>query len=250
MVTSKEKANASDGLDNYPSRIEGVARSLNSKFDGKLYRNREQGQKLHIGIWSVTSLTGKEPKLVEEAIRYRLDIVGVSSTKRKGSGTLILNKRWQLFYAGADPALHSQAGLGILTNLRLAERVVEWRSSSERVVLLRLKLKEKTLTVVQTYAANIELEYVPCLDKVFGVVEGISETEVVVLKGDFNADVGKDAQTWKERRQRQRQQRTRQVTTGFLSQWKLVHNEYVFFPHKDIHKYIWFRLGIRPSKNH
>ena len=59
----------------------------------KNYRNREQDQKLRIEIWNVTSLTGKEPKLVEETIRCRLDIVGVLSTKRKGTGTLILNKR-------------------------------------------------------------------------------------------------------------------------------------------------------------
>ena len=83
VITSKERTDASDGLANYPSRIEGVARSLNDKFDGKFYRNREREQKLHIGTWNVTSLTGKEPELVDEAIRYRLDIVGVSSTKRK-----------------------------------------------------------------------------------------------------------------------------------------------------------------------
>ena len=197
VITSKERTDASDGLANYPSRIEGVARSLNGKFDGKFYRNREREQKLHIGTWNVTSLTGKEPELVDEAIRYRLDIVGVSSTKRKGNGTLVLNKRWQLFYSGVDPALHAQAGVGILTNPRLAERVVEWRPISERVALLRLKLKEKTLALVQVYAPNTESEYAPFLDEVLGVLEGISGTDSIVLLGDFNAHVGNDAQTWK-----------------------------------------------------
>ena len=148
LATSKEQTNASGGLANYSSRIDGVARCLNGKFDEKLYRNREQEQKLRIEIWNVTSLTGKEPKLVEETIRCRLDIVEVLSTKRKGTGILILNKRWQLFYAGVDPALHAQAGVGIFTNPRLSERVVEWRPISERVALLRLKLKEKTLALV------------------------------------------------------------------------------------------------------
>ena len=83
----------STGLTNYPSRIEGVARRLNGKFDRKCYRSREREQKLHIGTRNMTSLTGKEPELVDEAVRYRLDLVGVSSTKRKGTETLILNKR-------------------------------------------------------------------------------------------------------------------------------------------------------------
>ena len=39
VLTSKERTDASDGLANYPSRIEGVARRLNGKFDGKFYRN-------------------------------------------------------------------------------------------------------------------------------------------------------------------------------------------------------------------
>ena len=93
LVTSKERTVASDGPANYHSRIEGVARRLNGKFDRKCYRNREQEQKLHIGTWNATLLTSKEPELVDETIRYRLDIVGVSSTKRKGNGTLVLNRK-------------------------------------------------------------------------------------------------------------------------------------------------------------
>ena len=85
----------------------------------------------------------------------------------------------------------------ILTNIRPAERVVEWRPISERVALLRFKLKKKSLALVQVYAPNIELEYAPFLDKVLDVLEGILETGSVVLIRDFKAHVGKDAQTWK-----------------------------------------------------
>ena len=197
VITSKERTDASDGLANYLSRIKGVGRRLNGKFDGKFYRNREREQKLHIGTWNVISLTGKEPELVDEAIRYRLDIIGVSSTKRKGNGTLVLNKRWQLFYSSVDPTLHAQAGMGILTNPWLPERVVEWRPINERVALLMLKLKEKTLALVQVYAQNTESEYAPFLDEVLGVLEGIPGTDSIVLLEDFNAHVGNDTQRWK-----------------------------------------------------
>ena len=75
IVTSREPTVASGGPVNYLSRIERVARHLNGKFDRKCYRNREREQELHVGTWNVTSLNGKEPELVDEAIRYRLDIV-------------------------------------------------------------------------------------------------------------------------------------------------------------------------------
>ena len=74
--------------------------------------------------------------MVREAEKYRLDIVGVSSTKRKGSGIVVLDKGWKLFHAGVDPTLHAQAGVGILTSPRLAEAVAEWKPISGRVALL------------------------------------------------------------------------------------------------------------------
>ncbi len=60
-----------------------------------------------------------EPELVEEAVKYRLDIVGVSSTKMPGSRTRPLDHGWK-FYSVVDPTLHAQAGVGILTSHRLA----------------------------------------------------------------------------------------------------------------------------------
>ena len=188
--------------------------------------------------------TSNEAELVDEAIRYRLDIVGVSSTRRKGNGTLILNKRWQLFYSGVDPALHAQEGLGILTNPRLAERVVEWRPISERVAVLRLKLKEKTLALVHMHAPNTESEYAPFLDEVLGVLERIPGIDCIVLLGDFNVHVGNDAQTWKGII-------GKNGDSGINTQGRLLSDfcaggnlsiMNTFFLHKDIHKYTWYRL--------
>ena len=42
------------------------------------------------GNWNVSSMTGKEQELVCEAQQYRLDLVGISLTKRRGSGTVEL----------------------------------------------------------------------------------------------------------------------------------------------------------------
>ena len=41
--------------------------------------------------WNILTLTGKKLELVEEAMRYHLDIFGVSSTKRRGSETVNLD---------------------------------------------------------------------------------------------------------------------------------------------------------------
>ena len=69
--------------------------------------------------------TKKELKLVEEA-KYHLDIVGVSSTKRCGSGIVDLDDRWKLFYSGADSNMSAQAVVGILTSLQWSDCVFDW----------------------------------------------------------------------------------------------------------------------------
>ena len=51
---------------------------------------------LCIGNWNVTSLNGKEKKLVWEAEQYHFDIVGVSSAKCRGFDTVELNEGWKL----------------------------------------------------------------------------------------------------------------------------------------------------------
>ena len=51
-------------------------------------------------MWNVTSLVGKEPELVREVEKFRLDIVGLTSTHSKGSGTSLLERGWTLVHSG------------------------------------------------------------------------------------------------------------------------------------------------------
>ena len=45
---------------------------------------------LAIGTWNVTSLGGKEPELVQEVERYRLEIFGLTTTHSLGSGSQLM----------------------------------------------------------------------------------------------------------------------------------------------------------------
>lgn len=88
---------------------------------------------MNIGIWNVTSLTGKEIELVEEVKKYRLDIVGLSSTKEKGNGTMILQDGWRLLYSGVEPSVHARAGVGSLVSPRLIDSIVEWKAFQSQI---------------------------------------------------------------------------------------------------------------------
>jgi len=53
-----------------------------------------------IGNWNFSSLTGKE--LVEESKPYSVDVIGISSTKGRGSDTAEPYDRWKLFYSNVS----------------------------------------------------------------------------------------------------------------------------------------------------
>ena len=76
-------------------RRRGTAQSIHTQ--DNVAHSRHHHHQLRFGNWNIFTLACKEMELVEEAKRYRLDIVGVSSTKRRGSGTVDLDEGWKLF---------------------------------------------------------------------------------------------------------------------------------------------------------
>ena len=63
------------------TRLERRSRTVQSN-QGYVAHFRKKPNSLLLGSWNVLTLTGKEFELVEEAEKYYLKIVGVSSTKR------------------------------------------------------------------------------------------------------------------------------------------------------------------------
>ena len=207
---------------------------------------RQRLWKLRVATWNVTSLKNKEFELVEEAGKYRLDIVGLSSTKRPGSGTEDING-WSLCYAGVSPFVHAQAGVGILISPRLVDNVVEWVPISSRVGVLRLNLPEgKALAIVTAYAPNAETEYAAFLDDLDSGFARIPPTESLMLLGDFNAHVGNDTTTWHnvigmngDAHLNANGEKLLDFCAGHALS---IMN--TFFQHKAVHKYTWYRDAL------
>ena len=64
--------------------------------------------------------------------------------------------------------------------------------------MLKLKLLDRSLCLLQVYAPNATSEYQAFVDEVNDALLRVSATESTVLvMGDFNAHVGTDTDTWK-----------------------------------------------------
>ena len=225
-------------------RRRGTAQSNHTQ--DKVAHSRHHHHRLRFGNWNIFTLTGKEMELVEEAKRYHLDVVGISSTKRRGSGTVDLDGGWKLFYSGADPKMSAHAGVGILTNPQMSGCVSEWIPLGSRVCMLKLVVQDKTLCLLQVYAPNATSEYEAFVDEVNDALSRVAKSESIVLLGDFNAHVGTDNETWKGVIGRHgvagANENGRYLLQLCSSNGLSIMN--TFFQHRDVHKYTWNRPSM------
>ncbi|KAI3363710.1 hypothetical protein L3Q82_001324 [Scortum barcoo] len=133
---------------------------------------------------------GRSLSSCAEVERYRLEIVGLTSTHSLGSGTQLLERGWTLHYSGVAQGERRRAGVGLLIAPQLSRQCVGVHPGErERVASLRLRVGDRSLAVVCAYGPNSSTEYPAFLESLGGVLDSAPT-------GD-NAHVGNNSDTWR-----------------------------------------------------
>ena len=152
------------------------------------------GNKIRLGTWNIGTLTGKAMEVVDTMIRRRINIMCLQETKWVGTKAKELDTSgFKLWYTGK---VRAKNGVGIIVDKTWKNNVVEVKRIGDRILSLKMVLEQETFNIISAYAPQIGLEEQEkrkFWEDLEGLVQGIPTQEKIVLGGDFNGHVGKEA---------------------------------------------------------
>lgn len=201
---------------------------------------RKEKDVLRLGTWNVRGLNGKEMELINEFERAKLEILVIPETKRKDKGMIELDKEHLLIWSGVDNKERAQAGIGCMLHKDIKDTLYKWEAISERVLVIEMRRKTMTGTVIAVYGPD-EGESVVKKEKFWEDLNAGMEMARgrTYIAGDFNARVGKKDNVYNTVIGMHGEV-IRNNNGKRLLDFCIVHNLVItnsFYEHKDIHKY-------------
>ncbi|XP_039290252.1 craniofacial development protein 2-like [Nilaparvata lugens] len=127
--------------------------------------------------------------------KYRVQLMGLSETKRKGQGQVQLDGGYCLRYSGVDKTRRAGEGVGVVVSGEMEGKVTGWKAVSSRIMYVDLEMEE-TVTVIQVYAPTEDYDIA---DKEAFYEELQKEMDKardrsrhVIIMGDWNGRIGSE----------------------------------------------------------
>jgi exonuclease III len=100
---------------------------MEKTWHGKGIRNKDNSKNYwKLATWNIRGLSGKENELVEECRKAKVDILGITETKKKGQGTTDARNGYYLIYSGVPTNERAKAGVSCLVNEKWRKKILGW----------------------------------------------------------------------------------------------------------------------------
>ena len=150
-----------------------------------------------IGTWNVRSVNGKELELVEEVRKYKIDILGVTETKKKGQGVDNLGSH-TLIYSGVDINERARAGVALLLTNDIY-KTSDFNFVSERLLEVNVQFKTKNIKMIVAYGPNEDAakeDRDNFFEQLQRILDGTKPNQDIMILGDLNARVGNNHENY------------------------------------------------------
>lgn len=181
-------------------------------------------------------------QVCREFRRYKLEILGLSEVRWKGTGERRTATGEVLLYSGHES--QSERGVGLLLTAKAKKSLLHWNPVSDRIITARLSASPRNVTMVQVYAPtnpsadDVKAEFYASLSR---TLDQIPRGDVIILLGDLNAKVGSNNNGWETAMGKCGlgvMNENGLLFVELCSQYGLVIGG-TLFPHKEHHKYTW-----------
>ncbi|XP_050499989.1 craniofacial development protein 2-like isoform X3 [Diabrotica virgifera virgifera] len=203
-----------------------------------------------LATWNIRGLNGKETELSYEFDKNKIEILGITETKKKGIGEIHLEGGHLLIYSGVPPEKRAAAGVGTIIKKEKVIKIQDWKGWSERIVALEMKDEQgEPQTIITAYGPD-ENEKKEIKEKFWtdlNIAIENSKGQIYVI-GDFNGRVGIKDETVTDVIGRYGEE-VRNDNGKRLIEFCVLNNLIVtntHYQHKDIHKFT--RQGPRESE--
>ena len=162
-----------------------------------VYQRSRGRENIVVGIWNVRTLRPAEKleQLTHARSRYHLNIVGLCQMRWKNFGEMSTDDRHKVYFSGEEGKL--EYGVGFLVHKDVVCAVLGCQPVSSRLISIRLRSAPFNITIIQVYAptsGHDDSEVDNFYQKLQETIEQTPKKDILVVQGDWNAKVGKDAQ--------------------------------------------------------
>ena len=187
-------ANNATASADHPTR-QGLKRDSVGKSTTSNLHHVKVGKELNIATYNVRTLRDGFLDLLEENLEnYQWDVMGLCETRRVGQGEE--NTTLGNLFVWSGQQSKRRHGVGFLINKRIKSCVLEVNAISDRIMYIRLNAKPRNISMFQVYAPTSDADddvVQEWYDSLESAMDKISKKDIMIVQGDFNAKIGRDA---------------------------------------------------------